>query len=133
MLLKAEGHDAAANAFARWRAMIPFWNIEADRFRAAALAACRGGEAPAGIVEDIETVLDQVRTALQHCDDLIAAALPGDHQLTLLVNAAGEFEALLESLHRSLELVEDRVGRPPSRGPSVTIVRASLTATVPRR
>lgn len=133
MLLKAEGHDAAANAFARWRALIPFWNIEADRFRAAALAACRGGQAPAGIVEDIETVLDQVRAALQHCDDLIAIALPGDHQLTHLVNGAGEFEALLESLRRSLDLIEDRVGRPPNRRPAITIVRASLTAAVPRR
>lgn len=133
MLLKAEGHDAAENAFARWRAMIPFWNTEADRFRAAALAACRGGEAPAGIVEDIEMVLNQVRTALQHCDNLIATTLPGDHQLALLVNAAGEFEALLESLHGSLERIEDHVGRPAGGKLAVTIVHASLTGATPQR
>lgn len=125
MLLKSPDSDAAELAFAEWRAKLPFWNIEADRFRAAALAARDTGAAPPGVADEIEIVLAQVRAALQRCDALIDAALPGDHQLTLLVRATADFEALLESLHASLERIEDLGGRVPSaRGP-VTIAHGA--------
>lgn len=125
MLLRAPQSDAVDLAFADWRAKLPFWNIEADRFRAAALEARRNGVVPTGIARDIEDVLVQVRAALQRCDALIEAALPGDHQLTLLIKATADFEALLESMHASLERIEDLGGSAPSpRGP-VTIAHGS--------
>jgi hypothetical protein len=113
--------------------MIPFWNTEADRFRAAALAARRDGEVPAGILQDVEMIVDQVRAALRNCDELIASTPPGDHQLMLLVNAASEFEALLGSLYRSLERIEDQAGHALGGKPAVTIVRAPLTGGAPQR
>jgi hypothetical protein len=124
MLLKAEGSDACDGAVAHWRAMLPFWNVEADRFRARAIAACRSGIPPAGLSDEIEATLEQVRAALVHCDALLGAALPGAHQLPLLVSAAAEFEALLESLHSSLEQVTDRFGHTPPGRSAITITHA---------
>jgi len=121
MLLKAPERDARELAFAEWRAKLPFWNIEADRFRAAALEARRTGSVPPGLSEDIEHVLEQIREALEHCDTLLEAALPGDHQLAPLVNVTGDFEALLESLHGSRERVEDLGGSAPRARPLVAI------------
>jgi hypothetical protein len=121
MLLRAPDSDAADLAFAEWRAKLPFWNIEADRFRAAAIEACRSGVASPGIIDDIEGTLIQIRSALHRCDALTDAALPGDHQLTRLIKAAADFEALLESLHRSRERIEDLGGSAPSTGRPVTI------------
>lgn len=121
MLLKADGSNACDGAIAHWRAMLPFWNIEADRFRARAIAACRSGEPFAGLTDEIEATLEQVREALAYCDALLAAALPGAHQLPLLISASSEFEALLGSLHGSLERVVDRFGRTPP-GHQATII-----------
>lgn len=125
MLLKAPDSDAAELAFAEWRAKLPFWNIEADRFRAAAVGACRSGVTPPGITDDIESVLIQIRSALRRCDALIDVALPGDHRLTPLIKAAADFEALLESLHRSRERIEDLGGSAPSVQGPVTIAHRS--------
>ena len=121
MLLKSPERDTRELAFAEWRAKIPFWNIEADRFRAAALEARRTGSVPPGLSEDIETVLEQLRKALQQCDTFMETALPGDQQLAPLLNATGEFEALLESLHVSLERIEDLGGSAPRARPVVAI------------
>lgn len=131
MLLKSPDSDAADLAFADWRAKVPFWNIEADRFRAAALEARRSGTVPPGISDNIENVLAQVRAALRRCDALIESALPGDHRLTPVIKAAADFEALLESLHGSLERIEDLGGSvPAARGP-VTIARAPAAPPPP--
>jgi hypothetical protein len=132
MLLKAPDSDAAELAFAEWRAKLPFWNIEADRFRAAALEACRSGVTPPGITEDIESVLGQIRVALHRCDALIDAALPGDHQLTPLIKAAADFEALLESLHASRERIEDFGGSAPRAKGPVTIAHRAPSPPPPR-
>lgn len=129
MLQKAPDRDARELAFTEWRAKLPFWNIEADRFRAAAIEARRTGSVPPGLSEDIDNVLEQIRAALRHCDALLAAALPGDHQLTPLLNATGDFEALLESLHGSQERIEDLGGSAPRARTPVAIGRG---ATEPR-
>ncbi|HEV7276511.1 MAG TPA: hypothetical protein VGN80_09510 [Devosiaceae bacterium] len=125
MLLKSPERDARELAFAEWRAKLPFWNIEADRFRAAALEARRTGTVPAGLSDDIDEVQDQIREALQDCDALLEAALPGDQQLAALLNATGEFEALLESLHVSRERIDDLGGSAPRARPLVAIGRGS--------
>jgi hypothetical protein len=121
MLLKSDASDACELAFAEWRARMPFWNNEADRCRAAALEARRTGSAPPGITDDIELVLEQVREALHRCDTLVASAAPGDFRLPLLIKATAEFEALLESLHGSLERIEDLGGSAPRARPLVVI------------
>lgn len=125
MLQKAPERDARDLAFAEWRAKLPFWNIEADRLRAAAQEARSTGTVPPGLSEDIDTVMEQIREALQQCDSLLVATLPGDHQLAPLLNATGEFEALLESLHVSLERVEDLGGSAPRARPPVAISRGA--------
>jgi hypothetical protein len=43
MLMKPDGSSETQKAFATWRAMLPHWNAEADRFRKLAIAV-RGGE-----------------------------------------------------------------------------------------
>lgn len=121
MLLKAPESDAAGLALVEWRAKLPFWNIEADRFRAAALEARRAGVVPPGLADEIESVLAQIRSALHRCDALVAAALPGDHRLTPLIKAAADFEALLESLHGSLERFEDQGDSAPATDGPFTI------------
>jgi hypothetical protein len=132
MLLKAPESDAAGLALAEWRAKAPFWNIEADRFRAAALEARRSGAVPPGMADQIESVLGQIREALQGCDSLIATALPGDPRLTPLLHATADFEALLESLHGSREIIEDLGGSaPPAKVPVVIAHRS--TAPSPLR
>src|SRR5690606_36106460 len=75
MLLKSPQRDSRELAFAEWRARIPFWNVEADRFRSAALEARRTSIVPAGLTEDIEQVQEQIRAALRECDALLEAAL----------------------------------------------------------
>lgn len=133
MLLKSPERDARELAFAEWRAKIPFWNIEADRFRAAAQEARRTGTVPPGLSEDIDNVLEQIRRALQQCDSLLASTLPGDHQLAPLLNATGEFEALLESLHVSLERIEDLGGSAPRARPPVAIAPSAGEPRPPLR
>ncbi len=125
MLQKSDASDDCAKTFAHWLAMLPCWNLEADRFRAAALAARRGDPLEDGVIDDAEETVNAIRGALARCDALLTAALPGDQHLTPLVNAAAEFDALLESLHGSLDLMADSRRRPQYRRQTLRISRAA--------
>ncbi|RYE83029.1 MAG: hypothetical protein EOP19_14835 [Hyphomicrobiales bacterium] len=112
MLMKAEiGSSECERAFAGWRAMLPHWNVEADRFRKLALAARAGEPVPPGAFDEAETLVTQIRAAMEHADSLMTLTSPGDPALSTLLRASGEFGALLEHCQTTLELAELVAGR----------------------
>ena len=119
MLMKADApspaNAALTRAFATWRAMLPYWNAEADRVRRAALATRSGVAAYEGIVDDIEALSLRVRQAMELSDSLMTMTGPGDTSLGPLLRAGAEFEALLDSLQTSLEMLDYVAGRPARR------------------
>jgi hypothetical protein len=115
MLMKADGSDATARTFGTWRAMLPHWNVEADRYRRLAQAARSSAEVPDGIVEEAEALNAQIRAALERSDMLMTMTLAGDPALSSLLRAGAEFEALLESLQTSIEMLIASTDRPHGR------------------
>jgi hypothetical protein len=120
MLMKADGNNATMQTFGTWRAMLPHWNAEADHFRRMALAARSGGEMPEGTIEQAEALNTQIRAALERSDMLMTMTLAGDPVLSSLLRAGAEFEALLESLQTSIEMLIVSADRP--RGRAVRVI-----------
>jgi hypothetical protein len=129
MLQKSDAGDLCAKTFEQWRAMLPVWNLEADRIRAAAVAARRGMPLDPGVIADAERTLAAIRAAVDRCDALLMASLPGDQHLPHLVNAAAEFDALIESLHASLVRMETCEKLPRRRQEPVFISRPHAATT----
>lgn len=115
MLMKADGNNVTTETFGTWRAMLPLWNVEADHFRRLALAARIGANVPAGTVEEAEELNAKIRAALERSDMLMTMTLAGDPALSSLLRAGAEFEALLESLQTSIELLTVAADRPEGR------------------
>lgn len=111
MLMKADGTSECQRAFAAWRAMLPHWNAEADRFRKLALAVRAGDSVQIGAFDEAELLVQQIRSALSHADSLMTLTPAGDASLSMLLRASAEFEALLESLQTTLEMTELVAGR----------------------
>lgn len=115
MLMKADGNDVTAQTFGTWRALLPHWNVEADHFRRLALAARNGAEMAAGTLEEAEALNTRIRAALERSDMLMTMTLAGDPALSSLLRAGAEFEALLESLQTSIEMLIASADRPQGR------------------
>jgi hypothetical protein len=111
MLMKPDGSSETQKAFATWRAMLPHWNAEADRFRKLAIAV-RGGEpVEIGAFDEAEALVQQIRAAMERADMLMTLTHAGDPALTTLLRASAEFEALLESFQTTLETANLVAGR----------------------
>lgn len=117
MLMKANAPDPCATTFVTWRAMLPHWNSEADRFRRLALAV-RNGETAVhgGAVDEAEALSARIRQAMELSDSLMTMTAPGDASLGMLLRAGAEFESLLDSLQTSLEILDLVAGRPARHG-----------------
>jgi len=112
MLMKAEiGSNECQRTFAGWRAMLPHWNAEADRFRKLALQVRAGEPVQLGAFDEAETLVVQIRAALERADMLMTLTSPGDPALSTLLRASAEFEALLEHFQTTLEMAELVAGR----------------------
>lgn len=111
MLMKADGLGECQKAFASWRALLPHWNAEADRFRKLALAVRAGEPVQIGAFDEGELLVEQVRAAMERADSLMIMTPAGDKLLTQLMQASAEFESLLGSLQTSLEMAELVAGR----------------------
>lgn len=107
MLMKADSPREYARSFVEWRAMLPHWNAEADRLRKLALDLRAGGAIHCGAFDDAELLVEQVRSAMIRADSLMATCVAGDSRLSSLMLAGSEFEALLESLQKTLEITEE--------------------------
>jgi hypothetical protein len=115
MLMKADGTNECEKAFAAWRALLPHWNAEADRFRKLALAARSGEAVQVGAFDEAEAMVQQIRAAMERADMLMTMTQAGDAALSTLLRASAEFESLLESLQTSLEMADLVAGRPLRR------------------
>ncbi len=111
MRTHADGQQKLRQVLAGWRALLPVWNDEADRFRRAAIAARAGQTVSLGLVDELERLVGQLRRDLETSDRLLAMTSPGDAALGALLGAGAEFEALLESLQTSLEMMDLVAGR----------------------
>ena len=112
MLMKAEiGSNESQRTFAAWRAMLPHWNAEADRFRKLAIGVRAGEPVQLGAFDEAETLVVQIRAALERADMLMTLTSPGDPALSTLLRATAEFEALLEHFQTTLEMAELVAGR----------------------
>lgn len=112
MLMKAEiGTSECERSFAAWRAMLPHWNAEADRFRRLALDVRAGKPVQLGAFDEAETLVTQIRAAMERADMLMTLTAPGDPALSTLLRASAEFEALLEHYQTTLEMAELVAGR----------------------
>lgn len=112
MLMKAEiGSNDCERTFAGWRAMLPHWNAEADRFRKLSIAVRSGEPVQLGAFDEAETLVTQIRAAMERADMLMTLTAPGDPSLSTLLRASAEFEALLEHFQTTLEMAELVAGR----------------------
>jgi hypothetical protein len=112
MLMKADiGTNENERTFAAWRSMLPHWNAEADRFRKLALAVRAGEPVQLGAFDEAETLVTQVRAAMERADMLMTLTAPGDASLSTLLRASAEFESLLEHYQTTLEMAELVAGR----------------------
>lgn len=112
MLMKAEiGSSECERTFAGWRSMLPHWNEEADRFRKLALAVRAGEPVQLGAFDEAETLVTQIRAAMERADMLMTLTPPGDAALSTLLRASAEFESLLEHFQTTLEMAELVAGR----------------------
>lgn len=115
MLMRAETSTECQKAFAAWSAMLPHWNIEADRFRKVALSVQAGIAVPRGAFDEAELLLGQVRAAMERADSLMTLTAGGDPALSTLLRASAEFESLLGHFQKTLEMAELVAGRPARR------------------
>ena len=112
MLMKAEiGTSECERAFAAWRSMLPHWNEEADRFRKLAIDVRAGEPVQLGAFDEAETLLMQIRAAMERADSLMTLIGPGDMAVTTLLRASAEFESLLSHYQTTLEMAELVAGR----------------------
>jgi len=112
MLMKAEsGTSECERTFAAWRAMLPHWNQEADRFRKLALGVRAGEPVQLGAFDEAEALLTQIRAAMERADSLMTLIGPGDMAVTTLLRASAEFESLLSHCQTTLEMAELVAGR----------------------
>jgi hypothetical protein len=115
MLMKADAAGECERTFAAWRAMLPHWNVEADRFRKLALAVRSGVAVQVGAFDEAEALIGQIRAAMERADSLLVMTHAGDPALPMLARASTEFEALIGSLQKTLEMAELVAGRHLSR------------------
>jgi hypothetical protein len=115
MLMKADGNDTTERTFRTWRAILPQWNVEADRYRRLAIAARCGADVPTGTIPEAEALTAQIRSALERSDMLMTMTLAGDPALSSLLRAGSEFEALLESFQTSIDMLTVSADRPQGR------------------
>lgn len=111
MLMKADGRGECEKAFVAWRAMLPHWNAEADRFRKLALAVRAGESVQVDAFDEAEVLVQQIRSAMERADSLMTLAPAGDASISMLLRASAEFESLLGSLQKTLEMAELVAGR----------------------
>lgn len=111
MLMKADRNEELERTLSAWRAMLPHWNAEADRFRKLALDVRAGEPVQIGAFDEAETLVKQVRGAMERADMLMTLTPAGDPLLSMLLRASAEFEALLESFQTTLEMAELVAGR----------------------
>ena len=111
MLMKADGSNECERSFAAWRAMLPHWNAEADRFRRLALDVREGKDVQIGAFDEAEMLLEQIRAAMERADMLMTLTPAGDASLSTLLRASAEFESLLGSFQTTLEMAQLVAGR----------------------
>ncbi|HEY9012197.1 MAG TPA: hypothetical protein VIN06_14380 [Devosia sp.] len=109
--MRADRNGGLERTLAAWRAMLPHWNAEADRFRKLALDVRAGEPVQIGAFDEAETLVEQVRGAMERADMLMTLTPAGDPLLSMLLRASAEFEALLESFQTTLEMAELVAGR----------------------
>lgn len=111
MLMKADAAAECERTFAAWRAMLPHWNIEADRFRKLAIAVRSGEDVQVGAFDEAEVLIGQIRAAMERADSLMVMTHSGDPALPMLARASAEFESLIGSLQKTLEMADLVAGR----------------------
>jgi hypothetical protein len=111
MLMKADRNGELERSLSAWRAMLPHWNAEADRFRKLALDVRAGEPVQIGAFDEAETLVEQIRGAMERADMLMTLTPAGDPLLSMLLRAGAEFEALLGSFQTTLEMAELVAGR----------------------
>jgi len=105
--------------------MLDVWNDEADRFRAAAVAAREGEPASSLVVASAEEAHDGLIALLDEIDRAIEGVAPGERAFADLLRMQSKAIALLESVTNSMDVLslaatDDRpaplhIGRRPMR------------------
>jgi hypothetical protein len=85
--------------------MLEVWNDEADRFRAAAVAARAGNAASSVVIAAVEEAHDGLITLLDEIDRAMEGVPAGDRAFADLLKAQGKAVALLESVSNSMDVL----------------------------
>lgn len=86
--------------------MLESWNVEADRFRQAALAG-RSGDAPSTVTAAAaEEAHDGLMSLLSEIDDALDKVSAGSPQFGVLLKAQMTAVALLESIGNSFDILD---------------------------
>lgn len=88
------------------RSLLDGWNGEADRFRAAALAALKGEPPTAALVDALDETQTGLMMLLDDIDGALERAAPGDAEFSGLLHAQICAVALLESINRSSDILD---------------------------
>lgn len=97
--------------------MLEVWNEEADRFRAAALAARAGKPASSLVIAELEEAHDGLISLLDEIDRAIEGVPPGDRAFADLLRAQGKAVSLLESVTNSMDVLSLVVAADDQPGP----------------
>lgn len=85
--------------------MLEVWNEEADRFRAAAVAARTGKPASSLVIAEVEEAHDGLISLLDEIDRAMEGVPPGDRAFADLLKAQGIAVSLLESVTNSMDVL----------------------------
>lgn len=109
MLMKANGADAIDQALTTWRALVPHWNLEADRVR----QLVQGEGAALVSQSELERLSETMRRTIAAAERLLLACPAGDGRFAELRQAIAECEALLNSFQTSLDRLDPAVESVP--------------------
>ena len=123
MLMKAEiGSNESERTFAAWRAMLPHWSEEADRFRKLANAVRAGEPVQLGAFDEAETLVTQIRAAgLSDAAkaEIQAVIARAGGELMSMDNPTSTLEELFLNIVRDSEARPGRRARAEAEQPSV--------------
>ena len=107
-------------------AQLAAWGEEADRFRAAAIAARRGAPPPDTLLSAAEEVHDGLAALMEDLDRALDGLPAGHAEFSALLGAQGTALALLESVGNSLDVLFDTT--PGGRSAAISIARVPAPA-----
>lgn len=97
---------APRSAISAISSLLDSWNLEADAFRAAAVAARKGRSPGSGIVAAARNAQDGLSTLLEEIDTALVALPAGHPDFRDLLHAQVAALALHESISTSLDVLE---------------------------